>query len=163
MYYDTLLKIEDKHNYYRISCDFYTFDPDSPYIKSPNDINEIQTGFEYNVRGVGWGCGNTGVIHAQDILNMLRQLRLLKSGKINKLRYVFNDKNFNSGYYFKVIILSINGHYNAYYRIYDDLDVVELWITISGEELDEQIGYFENCAREFPVRYVPDAEKNIEE
>ena len=163
MDYNTLLKIEDKHNYYRISCDFYTCNPDSPYITSPNDLNEIQTGFEYNVRNEGWGCGNTGLIHAQDIVNMLRQLRLLKSGKLKKLRYVFKDERFPSGYYFKVIILSINGHYNAYFQIYDDLGVVELWKTFSEEELDEQIGYFEDCAREFPVRYVPDDGKEIEE
>ena len=35
--------------------------------------------------------------------------------------------------------------------------------NISEEELDEQIGYFEDCAREYPVRYYPSDNKQIEE
>ncbi len=150
-----LFNYEDGDSYYNIVCEGYA-EEYGHYQYQGNrfeQLNLVETSFDYSMDGYGWGVGHSPPVYTYDIKNMYEQLCLLKAETIDKLCYTFKSLEFYAGYYIKATINNkVHNLYEAHFEILDVTECVEFEKWLSEDELDEQIRNFGNCAKRFPVR-----------
>lgn len=149
-----LVNYQNGGEYYEITCDCWL--QDTIFQSKPptqDELNLVDTLFSYRMNGVGFGAGGCSPVYSYDIKFLYDHLCLLKAGTINRFVCYFRNKSFYSGYYLKVKFTQKSpNHYEAYYKIYDNIDCVTFRQPLTKMDLDEQIQNLKACTEKFPVR-----------